>query len=273
MRVTGDPEHPYTRGTLCPKMLHYESTVHSPLRLTTPLARSGPKGQGSFTPISWDEAVGRIADRWKEIIADHGAPAILPYSYAGTMGAVQRNCGHAFFHRLGASRLARTICAPAKDAGWQAVMGETPAPHPDEVERSDLVLLWGINAAATNIHFLRGVRQARSRNAPVVLIDTYRTPTAAAADKVILIRPGSDGALALGMMNVLNSRDLIDRKFISAHVLGYEDFARHILPRYPPFEVSALTGLPGISDRRVGPRVWQSPCAFHQARQRAFPLR
>ena len=225
-------------------MLHYESTVHSPLRLTAPLARSGPKGEGSFTPISWEEAVQRIAERWKSIIAGHGAQAILPYSYAGTMGAVQRNCGHAFFHRLGASRLARTICAPAKDAGWQAVMGDTPAPHPDEVEKSDLVLLWGINAAATSIHFLRGVQEARRRNARVVLIDTYRTPTAAAADKVILVRPGSDGALALGMMNVLNSRDLIDRKFISEHVLGYEDFARHILPRYAPFEASRITGLP-----------------------------
>lgn len=242
--VTGDPEHPYTRGTLCPKMLHYESTVHSPLRLTTPLARSGPKGEGSFTPISWEQAITRIAEQWNRIIEEHGAQAILPYSYAGTMGAVQRNCGHAFFHRLGASRLARTICAPAKDAGWQAVMGETPAPPPDEVERSDLVILWGINAAATSIHFLRGVREARRRNAPVFLIDTYRTPTATAADRVILVRPGSDGALALGMMNVLNARDLIDRRFISEHVLGYEDFARHILPRYPPFEASRITGLP-----------------------------
>lgn len=109
VKVSGDPEHPFTRGTLCPKMLHYEKTVHSPLRLTTPLLRSGPKGSGEFRSIGWDEAVAQIADRWRQIIADYGAEAILPYSYAGTMGLVQRNSGHPFFHRLGASRLERTI--------------------------------------------------------------------------------------------------------------------------------------------------------------------
>ena len=244
VRVTGDPEHPYTRGTLCPKMLHYEATVHSPLRLATPLVRSGPKGQGHFAPIGWAEAVQLITSRWKKIISDHGAEAILPYSYAGTIGIVQRNCGHAFFHRLGASRLARTICSPAKDAGWQAIMGDTPAPHPDEVQESDLVVLWGINAAATSIHFLRGVRDARRKGAAVWLIETYRTPTASVADRVILVRPGSDGALALGMMHVLDARGLIDRDFISDHVQGYEEFARRVLPQYAPQKVSGLTGLP-----------------------------
>lgn len=244
VKVMGDPEHPYTRGTLCPKMRHYERTVHSPLRLTTPLRRAGPKGGGSFTPISWEEAVRLITVRWKEIIRDHGAEAILPYSYAGTMGTVQRNCGHAFFHRLGASRLARTICSPAKDAGWEAVMGHTPAPRPEEVEKSDLVVLWGINAAATSIHFLRGVQAARARGASVWLIETYRTPTSSVADTVILVRPGTDGALALGMMNVLDARGLIDREFISERVHGYKEFAREVLPRYTPMAVSEITGLP-----------------------------
>jgi anaerobic selenocysteine-containing dehydrogenase len=120
--ISGDPDHPITKGLICSKMRQYQQTVHSPERLTSPLLRTGPKGSGQFVPVSWDEAVERICSRWKEIIAGHGAEAILPYSYAGTMGLVQRNSGHPFFHKLGASRLARTICTPAKDAGWKAVM-------------------------------------------------------------------------------------------------------------------------------------------------------
>jgi anaerobic selenocysteine-containing dehydrogenase len=247
LRVAGDPEHPYSRGTLCPKMLHYERTVHSPLRLTTPLMRTGPKGSGAFTPIGWEEAVATIAGRWREIIAAHGAEAILPYSYAGTMGLVQRNAGHPFFHRLGASRLARTICSPAKDAGWKAVMGETPAPHPDEVEESDLVILWGINAAATGIHFLRGVREAQRRGAAVWLIDTYRTPTAPLTDRVILTRPGSDGALALGMMHVLDREGLLDRAFLAERVQGYEELRDGILPGCTPEWAAGRTGLPAAT--------------------------
>lgn len=242
--VVGDPEHPYTRGTLCPKMRHYERTVHSPLRLTTPLMRSGPKGAGEFRPVSWDEAVAAIAERWSHIIAEDGAEAILPYSYAGTMGLVQRNAGHPFFHRLGASRLERTICAPAKAEGWKAVMGATPAPHPDNVEESDLVLLWGINAAATSIHFLQGARRAQKRGATLWAIDTYRTPTASAADETFLVRPGSDGALALGLMHLLVRNRQTDGAFLEAHVQGFEALRDRILPDYPPERVSALTGLP-----------------------------
>jgi len=182
--VRGDPDHPYSRGTLCAKMNRHERTVHSPLRLTTPLERVGAKGTGAFRPIPWDDALRRIAERWQATIAEHGAEAILPYSYGGTMGLVQRNAGHAFFHLLGASRLDRTICSPAKGAGWRAVMGETLGPHPYEVLSSDLVILWGINAAATSIHFLHGVRDARKKVATDWLIDTYETPTAAAADRV-----------------------------------------------------------------------------------------
>jgi anaerobic selenocysteine-containing dehydrogenase len=244
VRVTGDHEHPYTRGFLCPKMLHYERTVHSPRRLTTPLIRTGAKGAGEFRPVSWDEAIAAIAGRWREIIDSHGAEAILPYSYAGTMGLIQRNSGHPFFHRLGASRLDRTICSPAKDAGWKAVMGETPACHPDAVAESDLVILWGINAAATSIHFLHGVREAKSKGAAVWLIDTYETPTAASADRVFLVRPGSDGALALGLMHILARDSLVDMDFINAHVQGFGELKDQVLPDYPPDRVSHLTGLP-----------------------------
>lgn len=243
VRVTGDHEHPYTRGFLCPKMLHYERTVHSPRRLTTPLVRTGAKGSGEFRPVSWEDAIATITGRWQEIIAHHGAEAILPYSYAGTMGLIQRNSGHPFFHRLGASRLDRTICSPAKDAGWKAVMGDTPTCHPDTVEESDLVILWGINAAATSIHFLHGVREAQSKGATVWLIDTYETPTAAIADRVFLVRPGSDGALALGIMHILVRHGFADREFIASHVQGYAELKDQVLPDYPPEQVARLTGL------------------------------
>jgi anaerobic selenocysteine-containing dehydrogenase len=224
-------------------MNHYEKTVHSALRLTTPLARTGPKGSGQFQPLSWAEAVGRIAARWKEIIGKYGAEAILPYSYAGTMGLVQRNSGHPFFHRLGASRLDRTICAPAKEAGWKAVMGNTAAPHPDELAASDLVILWGINAVATNIHQLHAVREAKKKGAQVWLVDTYETPTAGMADRTFVIHPASDGALALGIMHVLVRENLLDHDFLSASVQGFNELKGKILPDMPPERVGSLTGL------------------------------
>lgn len=123
--VKGDETHPFTRGTMCPKMAHYERTVHSPRRLMTPLKRTGPKGSGEFEPISWDQALAEIADSWKKIIAENGSEAILPYSYAGTMGIVQHDALHGLFYYLGASELDRTICAPAKGQGYKDVMGGT----------------------------------------------------------------------------------------------------------------------------------------------------
>jgi len=244
IKVSGDPEHPFTRGTLCVKMNRYEETVHSPLRLTHPLLRKGAKGSGEFRHISWKEAIDRITEGWREIIHQYGSVAILPYSYAGTMGLIQRNAGHPFFYKLGASRLDRTICSPAKEAGWKVVMGGTPAPLPDEVAESDLVILWGINAVATNIHFLHGVRKAEQNGATIWLIDTYQTLTSSAVDQVYVVRPGSDGALALGLMHLLVRNDLIDHDFLKSHVQGFEELKEKILPDFPPEKVSILTGLP-----------------------------
>jgi anaerobic selenocysteine-containing dehydrogenase len=244
VKVSADPDHPFTRGTLCVKMNRYQETVHSPLRLTHPLLRTGVKGSGEFRPISWEEALSRIRDGWGRIIDQHGSEAILPYSYAGTMGLIQRNAGHPFFYRLGASRLDRTICSPAKDAGWKSVMGETAAPHPDEVAESDLVILWGINAVVTNIHYLHGVNKAKQKGATIWLIDTYQTVTSSVAHQTYIVRPGSDGCLALGLMHLLVRDDLIDHHFLTSHVLGFEEFKEKILPDFPPEKVSLLTGLP-----------------------------
>ncbi|TWJ33565.1 molybdopterin-dependent oxidoreductase [Geobacter argillaceus] len=241
--VAGDPDHPYTRGLLCPKMIRYEQTVHSPRRLTTPLLRQGAKGDGAFTAITWDEAIERICSRWQELIATHGAECILPYSYAGTMGLVQRNAGHPFFHYLGASRLDRTICSPAKDAGWKAVMGDTPGLDPGEMAESDLIILWGINAVATSIHCQRDVQEARRRGAGVWAIDTWRTPTLEAADESFVVRPGGDGALALGMMHVLTRNGLVDHDFIRGNVAGFDEFAATVLPDCAPARMAPVCGL------------------------------
>ncbi|HZK84752.1 MAG TPA: molybdopterin-dependent oxidoreductase [Desulfosporosinus sp.] len=243
VKVTGDPEHPFTKGTLCPKMVHYERTVHSPQRVHQPLLRIGEKGTDQFKSVSWDEAIRHIADRWKGIITSHGAEAILPYSYAGTMGIVQRNCGEGFFNRLGASRLARTICSSSKGYGWSSVMGDTLAPHPDEVEKSDFILLWGTNALATNIHLLHNVREAKKRGATVWLVDTYENPTAQLVDKVVLVRPGCDGALALGIMHILVREGWIDREFLDRNVQGFEQLRTEVLQDYPPAKVSQIMGI------------------------------
>ncbi len=243
VKVAGDPEHPVTRGLLCPKMQHYEETVHSPRRLTTPLLRIGTKGAGEFVPISWQEAIERICTAWKALIAEHGAECILPYSYAGTMGLVQRNAGHPFFYALGASRLERTICSPAKSAGWNMVMGATPAMDPAEMEESDLVILWGINAAATSIHCMRDALAAKQRGARLWVIDTWASRTANAATDTFLVKPGADGALAMAMMHVLVRDRLCDQAFIQANVLGFEEFADTVLPDCSPEKMAAFCGL------------------------------
>jgi anaerobic selenocysteine-containing dehydrogenase len=184
-----------------------------------------------------------IAEKWRGIISAHGAEAILPYSYAGTMGIIQRNSGHPFFHRLGASRLDRTICSPAKDEGWRAVMGNTPAVDPDSITESDLVILWGIDAAATSVHFLHRAAEAKRKGAKLLVIDTYLTRTAAAADWSLLVHPASDGALALGIMHILVRDNLVDRDFIRDNVLGFSELTTRILPEYSPASVSKITGL------------------------------
>ncbi len=241
--VRGDPDHPWSRGSLCAKVTSYHATVHAPSRILTPLLRVGPKGEGAFRRATWDEAIAAVAARWKDIARRHGAQAILPYSYAGTMGLVQRNSGQAFFHALGASRLDRTICSPAKEAGWKAVMGQTVGVDPEEAAESDLVVMWGIDAVATNIHFVARVKAARARGARILLVDTYANATARLADRVFLVRPGSDGALALGVMHVLHREGWVDREFVAAHVQGFEELAREVLPEWTPARTAAATGL------------------------------
>ena len=243
LNVAGDKAHPFTRGTLCPKMAHYERTVHSSKRLTTPLKRVGKKGAGEFVPISWEDAIAEIADRWQKIIKNDGAEAILPYSYAGTMGTIQYSAGHALFYALGATSLDRTICAPAKGYGYRALMGKTLPTAPQEAQHSDYIILWSISMLATDIHFRHDVDIARRNGAKIICIDTYETKTARYADEFIRVKPGTDGAFALGLLHIIARDKLADEGFIARFVQGWQELQAEILPRYTPEQVAEITGI------------------------------
>jgi anaerobic selenocysteine-containing dehydrogenase len=241
--VTGERAHAFTQGLICGKVREYGERVHSPLRISRPLRRVGPKGSGRFEPVAWDDAVREIARRWRSIIAADGAEAILPFSYAGSMGQVQYHAGHALFHALGASRLDRTICVSTAYAGWRATLGSVTGNDSEQMVGADLVVLWGINAAYSTINVMALVKQARARGAHVVVIDPYRTPTAQQADEHLMVRPGTDGALALAMMHVLVREDLLDREYIARATLGFDQLAAHLAASTPE-RVAPIVGLP-----------------------------
>ena len=201
--VAGDAAHPFTQGVVCGKVHDYAERLYAPTRVLTPLRRVGPKGAGSFEPIGWDAAIDEIARQWRRIISRWGAEAILPFSYGGTLGLLQYWAGHPLFHALGASQLDRTICVTTGYSGWMATVGTVAGNDSEQMVSSDLVVLWGINASYTHINLMSLVKRARERGAYIVCIDPYRTQTAKKADLYLQPRPGTDGALALGMMHVL----------------------------------------------------------------------
>ena len=241
--VKGDPEHPFTRGAICVKVRHYPERVYSPLRVLHPLKRVGAKGAGTFERITWDQALDEIVHQYKQIISDSGAEAILPYSYAGTMGVVQFHAGHPFFHKLGASKLLRTICSAAAEAGFAASMGNIPTTDIETSVNSDLIIIWGSNTVVTNMHSWPFFLEARRRGASIVVIDPYKNRTARKADRHLQLKPGTDAALALGMMHVIIKEGLIDKGFIGRHTIGFEQLAERV-DDYPLPRVENITGVP-----------------------------
>jgi anaerobic selenocysteine-containing dehydrogenase len=240
--VAGDAAHPFTQGVVCGKVHDYAERLYAPTRVLTPLKRVGPKGAGSFEPIGWDAAIEEIATRWRDIIARWGAEAILPFSYGGTLGLLQYWAGHPLFHALGASQLDRTICVTTGYSGWMTTVGTVAGSDAEQMVDSDLVVLWGINASYTHINLMSLVKRARERGALIVCIDPYRTQTAKKADLYLQPRPGTDGALALGMMHVLIGEGLVDHDYIRRATLGYTELALHV-KQYDPERVAAITGL------------------------------
>ena len=259
--VTGNPDHPFTQGVICGKVREYAERVHSPLRVLTPLRRVGPKGRGELAPISWDEAVATIAERWRAIIASDGAEAILPFSYAGSMGQVQYHAGHALFHALGASRLDRSICVTTAYAGWRVTVGAVTGNDSEQMVGADLVVLWGVNASYSTINVMTLVKQARARGAHVIAIDPYRTPTAQQADEHLMVRPGTDAALALAVMHVLVTEGRVDRDYVECATLGFDRLVEH-LRAYSPAAVAPIVGLDPDTIVRFARRYGATPRAF-----------
>ncbi len=241
--LRGRADHPVTKGWLCVKVNHYLERVYHPERLLYPLRRVGPKGSGKFTRISWNEAMAEITNRWKDIIAQHGAQCILPYSYAGTLGLVQGAVTDSrFWNRLGACRLARTICGQAAEEAVLLTVGGRLAPSPEMLVHSKFILIWGSNPASTAPHVMPFLRKAQRNGTRVVVIDPIRTLTARSADQHIQPLPGTDAALALAMMHVMVKEELHNPEWIAEYTFGWE----HLLERVqqmPPERAAEITGL------------------------------
>jgi anaerobic selenocysteine-containing dehydrogenase len=243
-KLVGVKEHPFTRGGLCAKVSHYLERTYSDDRLLHPLVRTGPKGSGEFARVSWDEALHRIAARLQSIVAEHGGEAVLPYSFAGTQGLVQgASMDRRFFAALGACRLDRSICGQAAAAGQLEVAGTLVGLRPEDLLHSRLIVLWGTNTIVTNLHQWPIIQAARKAGARVVVIDPLRTRTAAAADWHVRPLPGTDAALALGLMNVIAAEGLLDADYVERHTEGFDRLAQE-LRDWPPARTAEVTGVP-----------------------------
>jgi len=231
--VKGDPEHPTTAGVLCTKVSRYVERTYHPDRVLYPMRRVGRKGEGKFERISWDEALDEIASRLKPIAA-RDPQAILPYSYCGTMGLVQgESMSLRFFNKLGASLLDRTICATAGATGYRYTIGSSIGTDLEEFQDARLILIWGGNPIASNLHFWMRAQEAKRRGATLIAIDPYRSLTAEKCHQHIALLPGTDAALALGMMHVLIKEDLLDHDYIEQYTLGFEPLKARALEWTP----------------------------------------
>ena len=269
VKIQGDPAHPVTRGFLCAKVAKYLDRVYSPDRVLYPMRRVGAKGldgavrqklpfdtgsdrnvratqpvaPNAFERISWDEALDEIASRLKSVAAEFGSESILPYSYGGTLGKLGfGSMDRRFFHRVGASQLARTICAEAGAAGVKSVFGVNMGTEPEQFRHSKYIIAWAANIHGNNVHLWPFIEEARRNGAKLVVIDPYRTRTAACADWHIPINPGTDVALALGMMHVIFNENLHDAGYLAQHTIGFEEL-REKVREYTPEKVAAWTGM------------------------------
>lgn len=252
VKIQGDPDQPFTAGFACGKVNRDMDLVYSPERLTTPLRRVGSKGTGQFRPITWNEALDEIVSRWQDIIAESGPSAILGYAYSAHQGLMNRGLTNGLFHALGTSRLlGGTVCDSCADAAWEATVGGVGGADPESVVESDLVISWGSDLHATNVHLWAKIEQVRKRGVPLVVIDPRRTRAAAAADWYLPIRIGTDSALALGIMHILARDGLVDRTYLATHTIGFDQVERDVLPRFTPERVAEITGLSAADVERL----------------------
>src|SRR5450759_1154407 len=278
-RIQGDPEHPVTRGFLCAKVAKYLDRVYSPERVLYPMRRVVAKGpaacagggaratwERSFAPlgrpgaavptqaferISWDEALDEIAHRLRRIVAEYGCESILPYSYGGSLGALNSaSMDRRFFHRLGASQLERSICSSAGEEGLKSVIGIKLGTEPEQFAHSRYIIAWGSNIHGNNVHLWPFIEEARRKGAKLVVIDPYRTRTAKCADWYLPIHPGNDAALALGLMHVIINENLFDADYVSRHTIGFEDLKARV-QQHTPEEVAHWTGISADDIRKL----------------------
>lgn len=244
VKVAGNPDHPITKGAICNKVRNMAERVYHPERLQYPMRRVGAKGEGKFERISWDEAIHEITGKFKSISTKYGSESILPYSFYGNMGILGVDgMDRRFFNALGASMLEQTICNAAGNTGWKYTMGANRGTLPEDTEHSDLILVWGGNIVSTNMHQVVLAEKARKKGAQIVVIDVHRNRTAQWGDWFIPLYPGTDSALALGLMNVLFDRGLTDEAFMQKYTVGHEALRDHVRG-YTPERVARITGVP-----------------------------
>ena len=264
VRIHGDPDHPPTHGTLCTKVSRYAERSYHPERVLTPLKRVGTKGEGRFEPVGWNEALADIARRLKAIVA-RNPQAVLPYSYAGTMGLVQGDGMAArFFHKLGASLLDRTICSNAGGDALVATYGGKLGMHTEFFVESKLILIWGSNPITSSVHFWNFAQQAKRAGAKLICIDPRRTETAEKCHQHIALLPGTDGALALGLMHELVVNDAIDHDYVARHVEGWPALRERAL-QWPPERTAEVCGISAEEVRGLG-------CDYGQMKPAAIRL-
>jgi anaerobic selenocysteine-containing dehydrogenase len=248
--VKGNPEHPMTRGGLCVKLRDYEKRHYHLDRLLYPMKRVGPKGSKQFQRISWDEALDEIVSRWQGIIAEYGPRAILPASYLGNQGLVHGlNGGDAFFNRLGATVCERTFCGEGSCTAWLLTVGPTAGVDPESFIHSRYIVVWASNSVSTNLHHWHIIKDAQKKGAKVVVVDSYASRTAKEADWHIAPKPGTDGALAMAMMNVIIGEGLADMDYVEKYTVGFEQLAERAKARTPEW-AERITGIPAEDIRR-----------------------
>ncbi|MBR0899010.1 molybdopterin-dependent oxidoreductase [Bradyrhizobium tropiciagri] len=244
VEVTGDPDHPMTRGGLCVKLKDFAKHHYNPDRLLYPMKRTGPKGSGQYERISWEEALSTIKSKWTEIIDQYGSTAIMPHAYLGNQGTANGlTAGDAFFNRLGSTVAEKTYCESGSSTAWVMTVGPTGGLDVESLAYAKYIIVWGMNMVSTNLHAWPFVLEARSKGAKVVVIDPFKSRTAKQADWHIAIKPGTDAALALGMMNIIIQEGLVDYDYVEKYTLGYEELKARAA-EFPVEKVSEITGIP-----------------------------
>ncbi|MEZ5852407.1 MAG: molybdopterin-dependent oxidoreductase [Hyphomicrobiaceae bacterium] len=244
VKISGDPEQPFTDGFACAKVNRDMETVHSPERLTTPLRRVGAKGAGVFEAISWAQALDEIEARWKGIIAAEGPLALLGYAYSSHQGQINRHLPNGLFHALGTSRLqAGTVCDTCADVAWEMTLGPVGCVDPDTIAESELIVVWGCDLKAVNVHLWQKAERRQREGVKIVVIDPHRNRTAAGADWHLPIKVGTDAALALGIAHILVRDGRCDEAYLAQHTIGFERWKREVIPQFPPARAAEITGL------------------------------